>query len=764
MLLQHRRTPPYDPDMAEVPASAGSSPPVDARTERTTEPRSRGLGYYAFVAGFVVAAAVTALSVFLTTAAPGAQSLTVASETLLGVLSLNLLLILGLAVGVGWRVVQLFAPRTDDAGVRLHRRFVTLFAIAAVAPAIIVALFFGVLVTRGVEQWFSERVRTVVENAATVARAYVTEQSDYIQSQIVPMADDLNLAEPVFAESRVAYSGFLAQQAAARDFVAVYVIDTEGRILARAESGNAPPFRSPPPTTLRSADQGEVVIRHFFDDDLIRAVFPLDAYPDAYVYVARPVTPGILSQLQRSDEAVVAYREAEANRTRIQSIFAMAYVGTALLVLVGAVWVGMAAATQIAAPVARLVKAADRVAGGDLTARVQIDGDPEEIAVLSRAFNRMTNDLQDQQSALKAAGQEAESRRRFIEAVLSGVSAGVVGLDPFGRVSAINARALDLLGLGDDASAQGKPLAEAAPELQAIAAEASERGHDVEAEVDLTRKTEARRLRVRASRRSDGGLVLTFDDITRLVAAQRNAAWRDVARRIAHEIKNPLTPIQLSAERLRRKYRHEITSDVEIFDRCTDTIVRQVGDIGRMVDEFSAFARMPAPKFSQEDAAELLRQAVFAQRVAYPDIAVELDEPAGPEPLLCDGRMVGQALANVLKNAGEAVAARRAVEPDLVGVIRARMIAGEGRLVFEVEDNGVGLPAKDRDRLTEPYVTTREKGTGLGLAIVKRILEEHGGELGLADAADLPGAKAVMTFPRLVGRSDAAPDIVGASA
>jgi two-component system nitrogen regulation sensor histidine kinase NtrY len=287
-----------------------------------------------------------------------------------------------------------------------------------------------------------------------------------------------------------------------------------------------------------------------------------------------------------------------------------------------------------------------------------------------------------------------------------------------------------------------------APELQAVADRAVASGDDAEAEIDLTRRAESRRLRARASRGADGGLVLTFDDITRLVAAQRNAAWRDVARRIAHEIKNPLTPIQLSAERLRRKYRADITHDVETFDRCTETIVRQVGDIGRMVDEFSAFARMPAPKFAEEDAAELLRQAVFQQRVAYPDIAVELDDPGGPAPLLCDGRMIAQALLNVLKNAGEAVAARRAADPGLSGRIVARLTEEEGALAFVVEDNGVGLPAKDRDRLTEPYVTTREKGTGLGLAIVKRICEEHGGELILTDAAELPGARAVLRFPR----------------
>jgi two-component system nitrogen regulation sensor histidine kinase NtrY len=744
--------------MAEVRTSSAPSASIETPKGR----RSRGAGYYAFLIGFAVAALVTAISVFLTTATPGAQSLTDASKILLAVLTLNLLLIAGLAVAVGLRVVRLFAPRTDDAGVRLHRRFVILFAVAAVVPAIIVALFFGVLVTRGVEEWFSQRVRTVVENAATVARGYVNEQSGNIQSQIVPLANDLNAAEPAFAESRMRYSGFLAQQAAARDFVAIYVIDADGRVLARAEGFNAPPYRAPPPVTLRSADQGEVVLRDFPDDDVFRAVFRLTAYPDAYVYVVRAVGEGLLNQLRRSDEAVVAYRDAEANRARIQSIFVLAYVGTALLVLVGAVWVGMAAATQIAAPVARLVKAADRVAGGDLTARVETANDPEEIAVLSRAFNRMTNDLQEQQGALRAASQEAESRRRFIEAVLSGVSAGVVGLDPFGRVSAVNARALELLNLDSEAAA-GRPLADVAPEFQDVVRQASERGGDAEAELDLTRRAEARRLRVRASRRSDGGLVLTFDDITRLVAAQRNAAWRDVARRIAHEIKNPLTPIQLSAERLRKKYRKEITTDVETFDRCTDTIVRQVEDIGRMVDEFSAFARMPAPKFAQEDAVELLRQAVFAQRVAYPDVTVEMEAPEGPQPLVCDGRMVGQALANVLKNAGEAVAARRTADAHLTGVIRARLLLENGLLVFEVEDNGVGLPAKDRDRLTEPYVTTREKGTGLGLAIVKRILEEHGGELTLADAAELPGAKARMNFPRSFSQAQAPDDMTGAA-
>jgi len=418
-------------------------------------------------------------------------------------------------------------------------------------------------------------------------------------------------------------------------------------------------------------------------------------------------------------------------------------------VLVGAVWVGMGVATQIAAPVARLVRAADRVSTGDLSVRVELDNDLEEIAVLSHAFNRMTADLEGKQAALQAASEEAHERRLFIETVLGGVSAGVLGVDLEGCVSAANRRALVLLGLEDRSpdAIYAVPLSEIAPEMMATTVRALASATDVEEEVDVVRNAETRRLRVRASVGLESGLVLTFDDITRLVSAQRNAAWKDVARRIAHEIKNPLTPIQLSAERIRRKYRKDITQDVETFDRCTETIIRQVGDIGRMVDEFSAFARMPAPQFATEDAAEMLRQAVFAQRVAYPEISVELEEPGGETPFTCDARMVGQALTNILKNAGEAVVARMQAAPGQDGVIRARLVETPSEVIFEIQDNGVGLPDRDRDRLIEPYVTTREKGTGLGLAIVKRILEEHGGELVLTDADQRPGAKVLLRFP-----------------
>ncbi|MDR3506670.1 MAG: PAS domain-containing sensor histidine kinase [Caulobacteraceae bacterium] len=705
---------------------------------------------YSLGGAYALSAAITAIAVWMASSAPVSGPVGPPSRSILILLSINMVLIFALAAAVGWRVVKLIIDQRRDAGARLHLRFVILFAGAAVAPAVAVAVVFGVLVTQGVDSWFSERVGTVVENSATVAKSYVRSQVNGIRDDVQVMSGDLNRAAPGLKENPVTFSHFLAVQASYHNFPAAYLIDHDGRILARAEVDSPPRYMSPAVQTLEAADAGELAISSFDSADLFRAVLKLKDFDDAYLYVVRSVDKGILAHLRETEGSLAAYRDSAANRARIKAAFALSYLETTLLVLVGAVWLGMGAANSISAPVANLVHAADRVAAGDLTARVAVDRGAKEITDLANSFNRMTGDLQAQQAALRAAGDEAESRRQFIETVLAGVSAGVVGIDAEGRVTAANRQALVLLGLSPG-GAHDRLLSQIAPELTDVAMKAVQSGGNADAEIDVSRGGETRRLRVRASGHTDGGLVLTFDDITRLVAAQRNAAWKDVARRIAHEIKNPLTPIQLSAERIRRKYRKDIQSDLETFDRCTDTIIRQVGDIGRMVDEFSAFARMPAPRFAEADAAELLRQAVFAQRVADPDTDIELIETVTKAPLVCDARMIGQALTNVLKNAGEAIGARRASDPQLKGRIVARLLETDGELLIEVEDNGVGLPAKDRDRLTEPYVTTREKGTGLGLAIVKRILEDHGGDLTLLDARDGQGARAVLRVSRTDG-------------
>jgi two-component system nitrogen regulation sensor histidine kinase NtrY len=694
-------------------------------------------------AGYGLAVALTAISIMLAASPPASGPLGPASQLILTVLGFNLALILALAGVVTVQFAGLANARSSDAGARLHLRFVTLFALAAVVPAVVVALFMGVLVNQGVDRWLGGRVQSVVENSATVFRSYVDDQKRYIGDHVTLMGADLNREASHLRSSPISFNHYLAVLASYHAFPAAYLVDHEGRVLARAETSDAPDYVVPPASSFKAADEGDISVRPVEQSDLMRAVYRLKAYPDAYLYVERPVEKGILNHLREAEGSLVAYREAASNRARIQAIFALSYAETAMLVLLGAVWLGMAAAGAISAPIGRLVQAAGRVAGGDLTARVDAEADPEEIAVLSRAFNSMTHDLRDQQEALRRSREEAESGRQFMETVLAGVSAGVIGLDDQDRISVLNRQASQLLGLPDDP--RGRKLVKVAPEFAGVL-EAARGVGGAEEEVDVARGRETRRLRVRASQ-SEEGLVLTFDDITRLVTAQRNAAWRDVARRIAHEIKNPLTPIQLSAERLSKKFRKNVAAtELETFDRCTDTIVRQVGDIGRMVDEFSAFARMPAPKFAEHDAAELLRAAVFAQRVASPDIEVELEEPPHLV-LVADGRMLAQALTNVLKNAAEAIEARRAGAPRLKGRIRARLTADDAAVAFEVEDNGVGLPAKDRDRLTEPYVTTREKGTGLGLAIVKRILEDHGGELELTDASGGHGALATLKLP-----------------
>ncbi len=718
-------------------------------------------------AAYVLSALITAFIIWMIIATPGTGPIGPASRVLFILVCLNLLLLLGLCFFVVRRIYQIAQSRGADAGARLHLRFVTLFALAAVTPAFVVALFFGVLVNRGVETWFSARVQSSVENGAKIAELFVDEQQKIALDTVEDIARSIDHEEGrALFPNRLAFAMALQDLAASRGgLAAIYLIDRSGQVLARAESEDAPVYLAPPRDTISEVSGGEARVALFSGPDAVRVVYPLTMYDGAQLYGVRLLQPGMMTRLSSVSRAVVDLREAAENSNRVQGVFALAYIETVLLVLVGAVWVGVSAADAIAVPVARLVQAADKVAAGNLDARVVTSHQSEDIAVLSRAFNRMTSDLQSQQAALKSAGEEAEARRRFIETVLSEISAGIVGIDVLEHISAINRHAASFLSVvGEDAI--GFNIRELVPEIADLLDKVSVSKVE-EQEVDLIRKGETRRLRVRISGLETGGAVITFDDITRLVAAQRNAAWKDVAQRIAHEIKNPLTPIQLSAERIKRKYRDHIDGDLEVFDRLTDTIIRQVGDIGRMVDEFSAFARMPVPNFAEEDAAELVRHAVFARRVADPDIQIDIIEPLPDTKIVCDGRLLAQALGNVLKNGGEAIASRQlaaqklAEQSDLIppepimGHLRVEMSISDSVVRIDIEDNGIGLPDKDRDRLTEPYVTTRDKGTGLGLAIVKRIVEDHGGDFSLSDATHLSGARATLRLPHTQIMTDA---------
>jgi two-component system nitrogen regulation sensor histidine kinase NtrY len=536
-----------------------------------------------------------------------------------------------------------------------------------------------------------------------------------------------------------------------RYFQAAYLINSANERLVIYETDVAPAYQAPTAEQLAEAAQ-LVVVQVDREAEALRALVRVEEYPDAYLYVIPDVNPEMFEALSEAEAAIATFNAASAEREQIERLFYLIYLTAALLILSGSVWLALSAAARVADPVGRLVEAADRVRRGDLSARVEVSAEDDEVTALGRAFNLMTGQISRQRQELIDANAESEGRRRLIEAVLLGVSAGVLSIDAEGRVRLANRSAEYLLG-AEEGALLDRPLAEIAEGLADIAARARSRpGGTVQQEIELTRDGAALVFNVRAAldRDSDGErVVLTFDDITRLITAQRNAAWRDVARRIAHEIKNPLTPIQLSAERLRRRFRPADENDAEVFDRCTDTIIRQVSDIGRMVDEFSAFARMPTPHIERASLQELAQETVFARRVASPDIRVTLEAPAGPVIVHCDARLASQALANILKNAAESLTEQAADGRPPPGAqidVRVQMRGEQG--VVEVQDNGPGWPAGSRDRLTEPYMTTREKGTGLGLAIVQRIMEDHRGALELDVRADgEQGAVVRLAFP-----------------
>jgi two-component system, NtrC family, nitrogen regulation sensor histidine kinase NtrY len=726
-----------------LPLTAGEPTEVAVLSD---QPQSRSS--LIFIGGLVLAGVLTGAATVALLLGEGLAG--DANGTIRALLIASLVMCGGLAGILAHRLIRVArAWRSAASGARLHVRFVTLFSLAALAPAIVVAAFLGFTFSQGVERWFSQRVESAIENAADVGRAYVDLASGGLGSEVEAMAEDLNLARQGLTDDPDRYGAFLAAQAERRELSSAYVIDGVGRVLASAELQPATEvtqdYTLPSRQAFDAANQGSVSVRFDQTSDSVRALYRLSAYDNAYIFVSRPIAPGLVMQLRAFDEAVAEYRTARSQQNSLRGLFGLAYVSTAVIVLLAAGWVGLTSATRVAEPIGRLVGASRRVASGDLKARVAIGEERDEIDALGAAFNRMTAQLETQRRDLVAAQEEADARRSFIEAVLGGVSAGVMGLDRDGRITAANSSAVQLLGF-TEGQLVGRRLVDVAPEFAELLNQPAPAGETPPQRVDLMREGGSVNLSVRMSPDADGGLVLTFDDMTKLISAQRQEAWKDVARRIAHEIKNPLTPIQLSAERLRKKYASEITSDQDTFLKCTDTILRQVADIGRMVDEFSSFARMPTPRMAFADMSEIARQTVFGQRLAFADIRVEVEGVDKPIGLVADERLISQSLLNLIKNAAESVQARRARdgEPkDAFVCLRLRDL--EFGVQFEVIDNGLGFPDKDRHRLIEPYVTTRTKGAGLGLAIVARIVEDHGGLIELDDAPG-PGPGAVVRF------------------
>jgi two-component system, NtrC family, nitrogen regulation sensor histidine kinase NtrY len=698
----------------------------------------------------VVLALAVGISTFIMLARGAPWGVSAGAGVGLVLANLSLLLLLG-AVLAG-RLTRVWAERRrGSAGSRLHVRLVVMFSGVAIAPSIAVAGFAVAFFHFGIQAWFNDPVRTAVTESLQVARGYLQEHRDNIRTVALEMANDLNRAGAVLAGDPNSFAQVLATQTALRGLTEAILYDpVSGQVIASAGLFGGLGIAPPPAWATMQARNGDVVVLDSQDATSVKALVQLASTPPLLLMVGRPVDPQILRYMQRTEQAVAEYKRLDKNRSWLQIAFAWIFALVALLVLAAAVLIGLLIATQIVRPIGRLIHAAERVRGGDLGVRVPEAASEDEIAGLSRAFNRMTGQLSAQRAELMDAYRQIDYRRRFTEAVLSGVSAGVIGLDLQGRIELPN-RAADELLSADLLAAAGRRLADVVPEFSSLldaAMAEPKRAHMGEIQIGPAahRRTLLVRIGAELSGERAAGFVVTFDDITELQAAQRKAAWADVARRIAHEIKNPLTPIQLAAERLRRRFGSEITSDPETFTRCAETIVRHVHDIGRMVDEFSAFARMPQPTIKLEDIGRIARDALVLQKTARPQIVWRSDIPQGGPMAFCDRRMLRQALTNLLQNAADAVA-MRADAGGPAGTIELVVQSADGEVRITVTDDGVGLPQEDRARLAEPYVTHKPKGTGLGLAIVKKIMEDHGGQLALDDRADGPGAVATLTLP-----------------
>jgi len=649
----------------------------------------------------------------------------------------TILLLIGVITREVWQVVQ--ARRSGRAAARLHVRIVALFSVVAAVPAILVAIVASVTLDRGLDRLFSVGTHTAIQNSLIIAEDYLRDHAQFARSDIMIMAIDIARNKSFLDEDTERLSQFLTFQASVRGLAAAIVLDKDLNVVAHADVRTSQTFALPPREALANITDKEPQIVLLPDTNYVAAMMRLPKYQDEFLYITRLLDPRVVPQLQATRASVKEYAAIESRRVGVQVAFALMYTVIALIVLLSAVWIGLNFANRLVAPIRRLIGAANLVSTGNLFVRVPVRQSEGDLAHLGETFNRMTQELRTQRDDLVRARDLIDSRRRFTEAVLSGASAGVIGVDGNGCVSILNRSAEKLIGRSE-AEALGQPLVEVLPELAGVtAAVQSGAQRTTQDQVTISRDGRERNLSVRVtseqSADAEHDYVVTLDDITDLVSAQRTSAWADVARRIAHEIKNPLTPIQLSAERLRRKYGGMIGEDRAVFDQCTDTIVRQVDDIKRMVDEFSRFARMPKPVIEAEDIADTVRQTAFLMRVGHSEVDIEAEVAEDPMPARFDRRLISQALTNVIKNATEAIAAVPAAELGK-GSIRIFAARDGDDIVIDVVDNGIGLPKEHRNRLLEPYVTTREKGTGLGLAIVGRIVEEHGGTIELRDAAD----------------------------
>ncbi|MBL4804754.1 MAG: PAS domain-containing sensor histidine kinase [Alphaproteobacteria bacterium] len=687
-------------------------------------------------------------------------------DTVIWLLNINFVLLLLIVGIIVRRIVSLWSGRKRKlAGSHLHVRLVYIFSMLAAIPAITMMIFSAVFFYFGVQTWFSDRVQTAVDESQAVAEAYLEEHTQTIRADVLAMANDLNREAGLLLVNEQALAQVVQTQSILRDLSEAIIFDTEGRIIARSNLTFSLEFEDIPVYAMNAAEDGEVIIMTGGNEDRVRALVKLDNFLDAYLFVGRMIDPQVLSHLAATRKATQDYATLQDRLSSLQVTLTMIFVVVGLLLLTSAIWFGLLLARQLVNPISTLITTADRVRAGDLSARVPEQKTIQEFEYLAQSFNRMTRRVQEQQSELLDANRQLDRRRHFTETVLTGVTSGVIGVNQTGEITVVNASASELLGI-DKEGVIGKSVEELIPELKELLIEAHKKPNSItQGELPIERAEAPRRVflfRITSEKIGDEetGTIVTFDDITALQSAQRKAAWADVARRIAHEIKNPLTPIQLSAERLQRKYFKDIKNDPETFAQCIATIIKNVEDIGHMVNEFSSFARMPEPKFKVEDVNANVQDALSIYRQAHSKTDFML---SGFEDAVylanIDQQLMRQALNNLLQNALDSVTAlndsgKEIKKPKISVVLGTH---NEDEMFIAISDNGAGFP-KDKEitSLLEPYVTHKEKGTGLGLAIVKKIMDDHNGEL-ILGAPDwlknntawtsLGGATAVLILP-----------------
>ncbi|WP_244466024.1 PAS domain-containing sensor histidine kinase [Hyphomicrobium sp. GJ21] len=711
-----------------------------------------------FGLGVVLLSMLSALASYIILT--GLTAITPRNEYVWAALAVNGLLILTMLTIVGWQALGLRRAWIEKIpGARLHTRIVILFSLIAALPAGLLAVAATTTFSRSLDGWFSGRTSAIVENSYDVAKAYVDEHSQIIRTDIVNMVRDINGEAATLSVDPDGFQKFLIGQAGLRDLTSAYVVDGDGNPIVLALDDPKLPYVVPSLSDIKQAEAGQVALSRPSNDYRISAIAKIDSMPGRYLYVARGVSPKVINHLQRTEQNVYEYTRLRKAKGGLKVAHGLIYFMISVTSLLAAIWVGMWFAGRFVAPIRRLIAGAQEVSKGNLQFALPEKRGEGDLRRLSQTFNLMTRELKQQQDALHQTNAQLTERRNFIEAVLSGVSAGVIGLDSAGRITLLSRSAERLLGLAG-VNAVGSPLADIVPEFASALRSADEPGFkskgldEVKKQIGDEERTFAVKVTHEREGEGDVGSVVTFDDISELVQAQRTSAWADVARRIAHEIKNPLTPIQLSAERLRRKFGKQVSEDRELFETLTQTIERQTDHIKSMVDEFASFARMPQPVMADQDMRLAVQEPAVLFREGHKDVDFKLSIPSSPVRARFDLRLVSQAVTNLIKNAAEAIESYGEPQgrPDgYKGEIEVRVLPAADRVAIEVIDNGIGLPKQNRAKLLEPYVTTRAKGTGLGLAIVQKVVEQHGGTLTLEDAPHSEtrtrGALIRMTLP-----------------